>query len=158
MAMFKKGDRVKIIGERDEVHAAPIGGYGIIRGLCPGSKVVYAVEVEGWGDQEGHHCENRIPRGHSGQWISVWNLEKVEVPKLIIYVAGNTTHAKLLQGNKLIAEACASCSPADNFDILVGAQIALQRLAGKTGSKQVTSRKVLQNVEILFNTDVELCD
>lgn len=71
-----------------------------------------------------------------------------ERKKIIIFTVGNEVFAKLIYSDKSFTVASAKCNPADNFDILVGAQIALQRLAKKLGSKLVLSTEALDAIDI----------
>lgn len=71
-----------------------------------------------------------------------------ERKKIIIYSVGNEVFAKLVYSDKSFAVASAKCNPSDNFDILVGAQIALQRLAKKLGSKLVLPTEALDAIDI----------
>lgn len=58
--------------------------------------------------------------------------EEENPPTLEVTQDGNTITVKLTENGK-VTEASAKCSPTDTFDYLTGVQIALTRLAQKTG-------------------------
>lgn len=58
--------------------------------------------------------------------------EEETPPTLEVTQDGNTITVKLTENGK-VTEASAKCSPTDTFDYLTGVQIALTRLAQKTG-------------------------
>lgn len=131
---FKIGDKVRYIGH---ALADLEGKQGVIRDN-DGSLVPYYVEFEGFGYW----------------WSNEDSLELIEKDiilkrkKIIIYSVGNEVFAKLIYSDKSCTVASAKCNPSDNFDILVGAQIALQRLAKKLGSKLVLPTKALDAIDI----------
>ena len=51
--------------------------------------------------------------------------------KIVITTDGKTTTAKLYENNKVIKTATANCSPEDEFDFKVGAELAVNRLISK---------------------------
>lgn len=69
--------------------------------------------------------------------------------KIIIMANDGTVTAKLVSGKISVAAATAKCSPEDDFNLLVGAQIALQRLAEQQNAKIVVNTKA-------FGKDIEL--
>lgn len=71
-----------------------------------------------------------------------------ERKKIIILAVGNEVCANLIYSDKSFTVASAKCNPSDNFDILVGAQLALQRLAKKLGSKLVLPTEALDAIDI----------
>ena len=75
-------------------------------------------------------------------------IKTLERKKIIIFTVGNEVFAKLIYSDKSFTVASAKCNPSDNFDILVGAQIALQRLAKKLGSKLVLPTEALDAIDI----------
>lgn len=51
--------------------------------------------------------------------------------KIVITTDGKTTTARLFNGKELIRKAEAKCSPDDEFDFMVGAELAMERLTEK---------------------------
>lgn len=49
--------------------------------------------------------------------------------KIVITTDGKTTTARLFDGKELVKKAEAKCSPDDTFDFMVGAKLAMERLA-----------------------------
>lgn len=64
-------------------------------------------------------------------------LSEIVESKIVITIEGNKTIAKLYNDKKVVATSFAKCSGEEEFDIVIGAQIALQRLAKDIGSKIV---------------------
>lgn len=67
------------------------------------------------------------------EWLSGWyKFERVEGHhKIVITTDGKTTTALLFEGKKMIRKAEAKCSPEDEFDFMVGAELAMERLNPK---------------------------
>ncbi len=51
--------------------------------------------------------------------------------KIVITTDGKTTTAKMYDGKKLVKSAKTDCHPDDEFDFIIGASIALERLTGQ---------------------------
>ena len=68
----------------------------------------------------------------------------------IITIEDKVTTATLMKGRLVLGTAKARCSPNDRFDPLVGAQIAIQRLAKQFGSKMVVNGGMFDdNIEVV---------
>lgn len=67
----------------------------------------------------------------TGWWITDDEVEPINNKKIVITTDGNTTLARLYENNKVIKTAEAKCSPEDEFDFNVGAELAFNRLLGK---------------------------
>lgn len=146
---FKIGDRVRAI-RNDE--------YRKLEG-----KIGTVVEVEGFSigvdfDSEinGHACGGLARMGH-GWYLPDYYLEYIgrcnEYNKVIITIEGKVTTATLMKGRVVLGNATARCSPNDRFDPLVGAQIAIQRLAKEFGSKLVVHGSMFDktNIEVVLD-------
>lgn len=149
---FKLGERVKIINNKG--HYAPVGSLGTIRGIFPLSLQDYSVDVDGF--DGGHTCGGLLSKA-SGQYLREENFQVIK-PKLSIYNNKNIVYVKLVEDGRIKAEACAKCSPDDSFDILIGAQIALQRLVEKVGSKVVVPKEIQKHIKVSFDENVEAVD
>lgn len=67
--------------------------------------------------------------GDAPVWLSRWyKFERVEEHKIVITSDGKTTTARLFNGKELVKKADAKCSPDDEFDFMVGAKLAMERL------------------------------
>ena len=143
---FKVGDRVRAIRGDD---------YRNLEG-----KIGTVVEVEGFSvgidfdsDIKGHACGG-LARFSHGWYLPDYYLEYVgrcnEYNKVIITIEDKTTIATLMKGRLVLGTAKARCSPNDRFDPLVGAQIAIQRLAKQFGSKMVVNGGMFDdNIEVV---------
>jgi hypothetical protein len=133
--MFKIGDKVRVI---KDYYAASVGDEGIIRALpnhngSTGYTECYSVEFPSW-CSVGHKCNGTVPSGQ-GQWVMPECLELIKSAhseKIVITHDGKTTLARLYEDNKVVKSAEAKCSPDDEFDFLVGAKVAFERLTGTT--------------------------
>lgn len=146
MAEFKVGDKVRAIRSDD---------YRRLEG-----KIGTVVEVEGFSvgvdfdsDINGHACGGLARFGHGWYLPDYW-LEYVgrcnEYNKVIITIEDKVTTATLMKGRLVLGTAKARCNPDDRFDPLVGAQIAIQRLAKHFGSKLVVNGGMFDdNIEIV---------
>lgn len=123
---FKVGDRVVCDGKRGVILADD------------GSNIPYLVKFD----------ETPQTFWVTGATISRDKGEVTERKKIIIFTVGNEVFAKLIYSDKSFTVASAKCNPADTFDILVGAQIALQRLTKKLNSKLVLPTEALQAVQV----------
>ena len=115
---YKVGDRVRIIkGEHWEM-ADELKKY---RG-----EVVTIKEYVGHGY---YIVEDKCGNGVGGYF---WYGELLEgplgSPSIHITSDGETTHAVLKEGKKIIKQSKAVCCPNDKFDIIKGAMVALSRL------------------------------
>ena len=143
MAKFNVGDRVRCISKHESYLLDRVGTVKVLDGVSP------SVGVEFDDKFYGHDCNGTCKEGH-GWWLSPNDLVKIgSHDKVIIYVQDNTVTAKLLRDKACVAQAVAKCSPDDDFDVLVGAQIALQRLVEQQGSKFVLNTKAFKDIELL---------
>lgn len=134
---FKIGDRVQCIE----------GGL-----CCSGLKGI-VVKIEGahygvkWdGFKDGHDCDGVLKgKDDKAGWFVFGGYLKLLKPskeKIIIYVENNKVNCQYINkdGVKGI-HTTALCSPSDNFDLLVGAQIALLRMVRLTESPIVMDKR-----------------
>lgn len=146
MAEFRIGDRVRAIhDDRDRRLEGKIGTVVEVEGFCVG--VNFDSEIDG------HTCGGLARMGH-GWYLPESYLEYVgrcnEYNKVIITIEDKTTIATLMKGRLVLGTAKARCSPNDRFDPLVGAQIAIQRLAKQFGSKLVVNDGMFDdNIEVI---------
>ena len=146
--IFKIGDKVRCI-RNDGLNKK------VLEGLI-GTVVdvdSYSVGVDFDYDIEGHACAGAARMGH-GWYLPDTYVEYIgrvnEYNKVLITIEGNTTIATLMKGRLVLDTAKAKCSPDDRFDPLVGAQIAIQRLAKKRGSKLVLNGEIFtNNIEVI---------
>lgn len=135
---FKEGDKVKIVSEQFD---QGIGKVGIITAVVPHSSLVQVI----LGDNRALNMNATFPKDVIKK-VSEKPIPKRE--KIIIFTVGNEVFAKLIYSDKSFTVASAKCNPADTFDILVGAQIALQRLTKKLNSKLVLPTEALKTVQV----------
>ena len=146
MAEVKVGDRVRAIrDDRDRRLEGKIGTVVDVEGFCVG--VDFDSEING------HTCGGFARMGH-GWYLTDYYLEYVgrcnEYNKVIITIEDKTTIATLMKGRLVLCTAKARCNPDDKFDPLVGAQIAIQRLAKQFGSKLVVNGDMFDdNIEVI---------
>ena len=146
MAEFRIGDNVRCIrDDRDRKLEGKIGTVVEVEGFCIG--------VNFNSDINGHACGGLARMGH-GWYLPSYYLEYVgrcnEYNKVIITIENKVTTATLMKGRLVLGTAKARCNPNDRFDPLVGAQIAIQRLAKQFGSKLVvTSGMFDDNIEVV---------
>lgn len=144
MATFKVGDRVRCV--ESFTNDKTVGKLGTIIAKGLGS--------DSWGvafDKyiNGHSLDGECEAGY-GWWIPERMLVKIpDKSKIVIMANDNTVTAKLVRDKNCVAVAIAKCSPEDDFNLLVGAQIALQRLAEQQNAKIVVNTKA-------FGKDIEL--
>lgn len=153
MPKFKVGDRVKCIAKHDG-NTYIIGQVGTVLSY---SDVFNAYGVVFDNDVNGiaiSSVNNVCEEGH-GWFIPPEKLVLLSphAGKVIIYHKDNRTIAKYIANKQVMATAYATCSPADNFSIFTGAQIALARLSQQHDAKPVilkeTLDKALENFEII---------
>lgn len=143
MTEFKVGDRVRCISKRESELLNKVGTVKVIDNISPSIGVEFDDKIYG------HECDGSCKSGH-GWWLSPKDLKKIgSQAKIIIYAQDNTVTVKLISNKACVAQAVAKCSPNDDFDVLVGAQIALQRLVEKQGSKFVLNTKMFKDIEVL---------
>ena len=146
MSEVKVGDRVRAIhDDRDRRLEGKIGTVVEVEGFCVG--VDFDSEIDG------HTCGGLARMGH-GWYLPDYYLAYVgrcnEYNKVIITIEDKTTIATLMKGRLVLGTAKARCSPNDRFDPLVGAQIAIQRLAKQFGSKMVVNSGMFDdNIEVV---------
>lgn len=146
MAEFRIGDNVRCIrDDRDRKLEGKIGTVVEVEGFCIG--------VDFNSDINGHACGGLARMGH-GWYLPSYYLEYVgrcnEYNKVIITIENKVTTATLMKGRLVLGTAKARCNPNDRFDPLVGAQIAIQRLAKQFGSKLVVNSGMFDdNIEVV---------
>lgn len=147
LSELKVGNRVRCIYVMDTEKSCMLNKVGTIKEIDTDDNTVGMVFDDNVG---GHTLEGKCKDGY-GWWMLPKQLKKVnDTSKVIIYTQGHTVTAKLLREKKCIAQAVAKCSPDDDFDILVGTQIALQRLVDKQGAKHVVNLNAFHdNIELI---------
>ena len=146
MSEIKVGDRVRAIQDDKDIRLeGKIGTVVEVVGCCVG--VDFDSEIDG------HTCGSLARMGH-GWYLPDCYLEYVgrcnEYNKVIITIEDKVTTATLMKGSLVLGIAKARCSPNDRFDPLVGAQIAIQRLAKQFGSKMVVNGGMFDdNIEVV---------
>lgn len=76
-------------------------------------------------------------------WLGEEDIDRlIDEHKVVITTDGKTTTAKLYDGKKFIKEATAKCSPEDEFDFKIGAELAFRRVLEVTSQKQFTGKAV----------------
>ena len=146
MSEIKVGDRVRAIQDDKDIRLeGKIGTVVEVVGCCVG--VDFDSEIDG------HTCDSLARMGH-GWYLPHSYLEYVgccnECNKVIITIEDKVTTATLMKGSLVLGIAKARCSPNDRFDPLVGAQIAIQRLAKQFGSKMVVNGGMFDdNIEVV---------
>lgn len=142
---LKIGDKVRCI--RSDKYRKLDGKIGTVVEVAG-----YIIGVDFDEDIDGHTLGGNARMGH-GWYMPSYFLEYIgrvnAYTKVVITIEGKTTTAKMMKGRVFVAEAKAKCSPYDTFDPLVGAQVALQRLVEKCGSKFVVNSKMFNDVEVI---------
>lgn len=121
---FKIGERVKSTCRIDRC-------YGMNGTVVVAMGAYYGVKWDGF--KLGHDCDGKLKGkdAHSGWFVNAEDLESIDSKeKLIIYITDNKVvcqqiHPDGTKGFKTFA----NCAPTDNFNMIVGAQIALMRMA-----------------------------
>ena len=133
---FKVGDKVKFYQKTEKPYCVTDGTNGVIirvespRDICWD----YLVSFEG---NRGFSANVDGVYYPCCQYVVDEDLEprKKEKSKfkmnIVLFRKGNTVFAQLHQGKSVVLSAAAKCSPGDDFNFLVGSQIALQRLVQK---------------------------
>ena len=146
MFEIRVGDRVRAI--HDDMDRRLEGKIGTVVEVAG-----FSVGVDFDSEIDGHTCGGLARMGH-GWYLPGSYLEYVgrcnEYNKVIITIEDKTTIATLMKGRLVLGTAKARCSPNDRFDPLVGAQIAIQRLAKQFGSKMVVNGGMFDdNIEVV---------
>jgi hypothetical protein len=120
MGKFKVGERYVVGG-----NPKPLEGF-----VEP--EIGNVIEITGVGK---NHISCRTVRGESEGCVFAYDSPFAEslVPykklhKILITTDGKTTLARLYEDNKVVKRAEAKCSPDDEFDFLIGAKLAFERL------------------------------
>ena len=124
---FKVGDKVRFVGCESSSNGKRgcYGKIGVIATVDTRVDYPYTIEPDnGW------------------RWKDA-ELEAVEMPKIVITTDGKTTTAKLYEDGKVIKTAEAICSPEDEFNFMIGARLASDRLRVKY--KKGDKVKVVKN-------------
>ena len=125
------GDTVKFVKKSIPYVDFPIGTKAKVIMVGSDMAVVQLFNIEhGFTYNDKPHCQH----------APISDLELVNPAEklkqnLVVYRKGNKVVAQLHQGKTVIASAEAVCSPNDDFDFLLGSQIALQRLYKKIGKE-----------------------
>jgi len=91
------------------------------------------------------------------EWFSPWyKFELVSAEKIVITHDYKTTTATLYRGDEKVV-ATARCAPEDKFDFMVGAKLAMERLAEKTNEVVVNGVKVGDRVNINGHNGTVIC-
>ena len=146
MTKFKIGDRVRCIASHDDKEVI-VGKVGTVRTSYADSCGVEFDEAI-----DGHGLNGRCEYGH-GWNIDISKLELVKPTvskeKIILFTQGTSVIAKYIADKTTIDTAVARCSLDDVFDVFIGAQLAVARLASKCGSKIVLPKEALKGIEII---------
>ena len=147
MAKFKVGDKVKCIAEHDG-NKEIVGKVGTV---CTSYDDLYGVVFDE--DVSGHSLMGKCTYGY-GWNIDVQKLELVTTTntskaKIIMFTQGTSVIAKYINDKATVNQAAAHCNPTDTFDVFIGAQLALARLAKTNGSKIVLPKAILKDFEII---------
>ena len=125
---FKVGDRVYIATDAlAKSWELPRGTVGTIVGY---RSYGYTVHFDNW--HHGHDGDLGYP-DHSCLFVAESNLmlfkEGMVKLNIVLFRQGNKVIAKLIRDKTILYTAEANCNPEDDFNFLLGSQIALQRLA-----------------------------
>lgn len=135
---YKVGDRVRITADENKLdiweQASPkvkwLGKAMTVRATLPISKSYKMSE------DKAESC------GRGWDWPEGEIDGITDEHKIVITTDGKTTTAKLYDGKKFIKEATAKCSPEDEFDFKIGAELAFRRVLEVTSQKQFTGKAV----------------
>lgn len=134
---FKVGDRVRFIGVCSDRDLYGLLGYVV--DLC-GVSVGVCFDK----DINGHDCLRKCIKGH-GWYVNSEHLEKL-TESIVIYRNGR----EVIAHNKVTGEkATAKCHVDDEFDFMVGAKIAFDRLTNPIKIVKQDSYKVGDKVKII---------
>jgi len=137
---FKVGDMVKIINSGNK---EMIGKTALIVeavDMTPGkiASRPYKISIDG---KERYYTEDHLELVPASQ-------------KIIITTDGKTTLARLYEEKKVVKSAESHCSPDDEFDFSVGANLAMERLIGKAtaiASAEIP-KEITDKLEIIKTT------
>lgn len=125
---FKVGDKVKVVKSIGD-SAVVLNKIGTVRCVRDDSLGIAFDDFK-----SGHNCHGILQGkdSHSGWFVYKAVVEKLthKKEKLIIYVQDNKVVCQQIRpdGTKGF-KTFANCAPTDNFNMIVGAQIALMRMA-----------------------------
>lgn len=124
---FKVGDRVRVVKRVCDSDVV-LNKIGTIRRV---DKNRLGIEFDDF--KHGHTLTGLLPAGtRNGWYVATEAIEKLAAnkQKLIIYVQDNKVVCQQIRpdGTKGF-KTFANCAPTDNFNMIVGAQIALMRMA-----------------------------
>lgn len=128
---FKVGDRVRVIKDCDGAKKGMVGTIAVVDKPESYSEKTIGVKTIGVKFDKmfygGHTLKGRCEWGY-GHWVFPDCIELICGNKIVITADGATTTARFYDGKKVIKAAKAECSPEDEFDFKVGANIAFDRL------------------------------
>lgn len=138
---FKVGDRVRAIGEVDEVCLANRSGTVVEISIAGG---YFDIGVEF--DEPfvgGHDCYGKGKMGHCryGDESEFELIRRCDL-RIVITTDGKEALARLYEGNKVVKSAVAKCNPKDTFDFKVGADLAYSRLMTEEPPKYFKGKAV----------------
>lgn len=134
---FNIGDRVQCIAENECCYGLKGTVVNILNGC-------YGVKWDGF--KQGHDCDGVLKgKDDKAGWFVFGGCLKFLKPskeKIIIYVKNNKVHCQYINedGSKGVCTT-ALCAPSDDFDMFVGAQIALLRMVRLAESPIVMDKK-----------------
>lgn len=132
MSKYKVGDKVRVIA-CECGHCFDIGEVVKITKVCPDDYLATNIKGVSW-------------------YVVNDEVEPIDIPKIVITTDGNTTLARLYENNKVIKTATAKCSPEDEFDFNVGAELAFNRLIGKPCGKEEPKPKYYNGKAVCVKT------
>lgn len=132
---YKIGDRVRIITDKSK------GGIWNLEGLMDKwlGKIMTIRDI----GENYYKMEEDYGEHHNG-WF--WYEEMIDglanERKIVITTDGEITKARLYNGKKLEKTATAKCSPEDEFNFKIGAELAVERLFDTNEDKYFTGKAV----------------
>lgn len=136
---FKIGDRVRLTNDYCNAKKGMTGEIIEVNVNSPAYGVKFDKYFLG-----GHSCGNKCKSGY-GHYVRECNLERItnNNNKIVITTDGETTLARLYNGDKVVKKATAECSPDDKYDFSTGAKIAFTRLISffSKGDKVIGNKK-----------------
>lgn len=133
---YKVGDRVRIITDKSK------GGIWSLNGEMDkylGKVMTIKYIAENYYKME-EDC--REHRGNGWLWDDDMIDGLADERKIVITTDGKTTTAKLYDGKKFIETATAKCSPEDEFNFKMGAELAFERLFEEHTDEYFTGKAV----------------
>ena len=125
MKKFKVGDKVRATSELYGVTTESLGWEGIVTNAWE----------SGYFDTETTKCLGGCI-GHEFLHLNPKHFKLITPETIVIASDGKTTTAWLKQGKTVLKTAVAKCSPEDEFNLEIGAKLALNRLFGVECVKQ----------------------